>query len=315
MSIAPYLKEIARGRKGARDLSRVQAADLMAQLLRGDLSELELGAFCIAMRIKGETPDELAGFLDALTPHMQRPRSTCPVVVLPSYSGARRQPCLTPLLALHLAQLGQAAGFAVLLHGMQTEDSRVAPQSIIFELNKLADPMKPAWAAIEKILPTRAEPLQAGRAYWLDTADFSPALARLLQVREVLGLRNSAHSLVKMLNPVDAPLTVLVYPYTHPEYRESAAATFLLTGQRALLMRGTEGEPVADTRRLPEIRLAQGGTVQLLQAPQDCADDVATQDCSAVSTAAYSAAVLQGQQPLPSALARQAALIIESLKT
>ena len=74
-------------------------------LMCGDLSELELGAFCIAMCIKGETPDELAGFLDALTPHMQRPRSTCPVVVLPSYSGARRQPCLTPLLALHLAQI------------------------------------------------------------------------------------------------------------------------------------------------------------------------------------------------------------------
>ena len=152
MSIAPYLKEIARGRKGSRDLSREQAADLMAQLLRGDLSELELGAFCIAMRIKGETPQELAGFLDALEPHLQRPRSNCPVVVLPSYSGARRQPCLTPLLALHLARLGQTHGFAVLLHGMQTETSRIDPQSIILEINKLAEPIKSAWAAIKYIV-------------------------------------------------------------------------------------------------------------------------------------------------------------------
>ena len=40
MSIAPYLREIGRGKDGARALSRAQATDLMAQLLDGQLSDL-----------------------------------------------------------------------------------------------------------------------------------------------------------------------------------------------------------------------------------------------------------------------------------
>jgi hypothetical protein len=46
---------------------------------------------------------------------------------------------------------------------------------------------------------------------------------------------------------------VLVSSYTHPEYAASMAATLALTGQRALLLRGTEGEVVADARRTPEM--------------------------------------------------------------
>ena len=65
MSISNYIKEIGRGTKGARSLSREQAADLMGQLLDGQVSDLELGGFCVAMRFKGESAQELAGFLDA----------------------------------------------------------------------------------------------------------------------------------------------------------------------------------------------------------------------------------------------------------
>ena len=65
MSISPFIREIGRGKEGARNLSRAQAHELMGMVLDGKVSDLELGAFCVAMRIKGETPDEMAGFLDA----------------------------------------------------------------------------------------------------------------------------------------------------------------------------------------------------------------------------------------------------------
>ena len=80
------------------------------------------------MRIKGETPDELAGFLDAVQARMTRlPASDRPVVVLPSYNGARRLPVLTPLLALMLAR----KGLPVLLHGSPTEDKRVTSLDVL----------------------------------------------------------------------------------------------------------------------------------------------------------------------------------------
>ena len=65
MSIAKYIKEIGRGKQGARSLTREQAADLLGQVLDGTVTDLEIGGFCLAMRIKGETPEEMAGFLDA----------------------------------------------------------------------------------------------------------------------------------------------------------------------------------------------------------------------------------------------------------
>src|SRR3954465_4557868 len=123
MGISQYIKEIGRGKQGARPLDRAQAADLFGQVLDGTVTGLEVGAFCMAMRIKGETPDEMAGFLDATLPRMQRipTESGKPLGVLPSYNGARRLPALTPLLAVLVAQ----QGFPVAMHGHATESNRV----------------------------------------------------------------------------------------------------------------------------------------------------------------------------------------------
>ena len=105
MGIAGYIKEIGRGRDGARALNRDQAADLMGQVLDGAVTDLEVGAFCLAMRIKGETAQEMAGFLDATRQRLQLvPNEDQHTVVLPSYNGARKLPVLTALLALLLAR-------------------------------------------------------------------------------------------------------------------------------------------------------------------------------------------------------------------
>ena len=128
MGISQYIKEIGRGKDGARALTRDQAADLFGQVLDGTVSDLEVGAFCLAMRIKGETPAEMAGFLDATHARMHRvPAASRPVVVLPSYNGARKLPVLTPLLALLLAR----EGLPVLVHGTATESSRVCASDVL----------------------------------------------------------------------------------------------------------------------------------------------------------------------------------------
>ena len=113
MGISHYIKEIGRGARGAKPLAREQAADLFGQVLDGNVTDLEIGAFCLAMRIKGETPEEMAGFLDATHARLNLlPASERPLIVLPSYNGARKLPVLTPLLALLLAR----ENLAVLVH-------------------------------------------------------------------------------------------------------------------------------------------------------------------------------------------------------
>ncbi len=122
MAISQYIKEIGRGPRGSKPLTREQAADLFGQVLDGSVTDLEIGAFCLAMRIKGETPEEMCGFLDATHQRLARlPATSRPTIVLPSYNGARKLPVLTPLLALLLAR----EGLPVLLHGMRTEARRI----------------------------------------------------------------------------------------------------------------------------------------------------------------------------------------------
>ena len=299
MGISHYIKEIGRGKDGARSLTRAQAADLLGQVLDGSVTDLEVGGFCLAMRIKGETPEEMAGFLDAAQARLQRlPDGGAPTVVLPSYNGARKLPVLTPLLALLLAR----EGAAVLVHGTATEDRRVTSAAV--------------FAALGRPAATRADALRACDCAYLPTELLSPGLKRLLDVRRAVGLRNPAHSLVKLMNPCDGP-ALIVGSYTHPEYAVSMAQTFALVGAHALLLRGTEGEPVADARRMPQMDAFRNGERHLLQAAQEgslASLPELPREVDAASTAAYIREVLDGRKPVPTPIALQVAHILHELQ-
>ncbi len=298
MSISHYIKDIGRGRDGARALSRAHANDLMGQILDGHVTDLELGAFCIAMRIKGETPEEMAGFLDAAHARLQHLGSDSPVVVLPSYNGARKLPVLTPLLAHLLAR----EGLAIVVHGTATESTRITSQEVLHVMGLQA--------------LSQASTVRAGEVVFAPTELLCPGLKRLLDVRRTVGLRNPAHSLVKLMNPTKAVNALLVSSYTHPEYAASMAATFELTGARALLLRGTEGEVVADARRTPQMDafvrgtrtpLVEAQTGSLIKLPE------LPTDIDAVTTAHYIQAVLSGKLPVPAPLATQVQAVLKAL--
>jgi anthranilate phosphoribosyltransferase len=298
MSIGPYIKDIGRGKDGARSLTREQATDLFGQVLDGTVTDLEIGGFCLAMRIKGETPDEMAGFLDATHARLQRlPDNGLTTVVLPSYNGARKLPVLTPLLALLLAR----EGAAVLVHGTATEDRRVSSEAV--------------FAALGQPARSTVGPLRHGECAFLPTEVLHPGLKRLLDVRRVVGLRNPAHSLVKLMNPCTGR-ALIVGSYTHPEYAVSMADTFALVGAHALLLRGTEGEPVADARRTPQMDAFRDGERHLLQPAQEgslAALPDLPRDISAEATAAYIRAVLDGRLPVPTPIALQVAHILQEV--
>jgi anthranilate phosphoribosyltransferase len=290
MGISQYIKEIGRGKQGARPLARAQAADLFGQVLDGTVTDLEIGAFCLAMRIKGETPEEMAGFLDATYARLNLvPAGEKPLVVLPSYNGARKLPVLTPLLAL----LAARRGLPVLIHGTATESNRVFVTHVLEALG-----IRPL-EAIRAIAP--------GEAVYAPTELLCPGLKRLLDVRKAVGLRNSSHSLVKLMNPC-AGDAVVVSSYTHPEYAVAMAAVFELMGSTALLLRGTEGEVVADARRLPQMDgFIRGKRIALEEGRKGTLTDLPDLpgEIDPASTAAYIEDVLQGRKPVPASMALQ----------
>jgi len=296
MGISQYIKAIGRGKDGARSLSREQATDLFGQVLDGSVTDLEIGAFCLSMRIKGETPQEMAGFLDATHQRLALiPAGARPVVVIPSYNGARKLPVLTPLLALLLAR----EGLSVLVHGTATDSSRVDASNVLAALDI------PAQQAINSIAN--------GEVVFVPTGLLCPGLQRLLDVRRVVGLRNPAHSLVKLMNPCMGK-SLIVSSYTHPEYALSMAATFELMQSNALLLRGTEGEVVADARRMPQMEGFLAGQRILLQEAQS--GSLATlpelpKAIDAASTARYIRQVLAGDSPVPPSIAQQIKHIVQ----
>ncbi len=309
MGISAYIKEIGRGKAGARSLSRAAACDLMAQVLDGQVSDLEIGAFCLAMRVKGETTDEMTGFLDAV--HARLPSALAahfgagPVAVLPSYNGARKLPNLTPLLAGLLAQ----RGVSVLVHGPQDDAARTTSAQV---WQALQWPELGRQSASEFVATNTMNSL-ANPCFFIEISDLCPGLATLLAVRRVVGVRNSAHSLVKLMNPLAQAM--VVGSYTHPEYLSLMSEVFVTQGL-AMLLRGTEGEPVADARRCPQMDVFAGGvrsTVQVAQAGSLAVLPQLPTDIGAQATAAYTRAVLAGDLSVPAPIARQVDCIAAGL--
>jgi len=304
MSIAQYIREIGRGKDGRRSLSRVQAQDLMSRVLDGRVEDLELGAFVVAMRIKGESVDELAGFLDAAHERCLRVPTDRPTVVLPSYNGARKLPNLTALLALLLAQ----EGVQVLIHGIDDDEGRVTTAAIFHDLglpfaNDGADVVE-AWR--------RREPV------FCRLAMLSPALARLLDVRRVIGLRNSGHTIAKLLLPCTGGPVLRVVNYTHPDYAELQHAFLAASGADALSLRGTEGEPVADARRTPKFEIYLGGKSRP-ELSSSAQEGVLTElpllprEHDAATTALYIQSVVSGERPAPAPVQRQVESLVAAL--
>ena len=295
MSIAHFIREIGRGKQGARNLSREEARELMTQVLLGSVDPVALGAFCIAMRIKGETAEEMLGFLDAVHAQLQvfTNDELQPVVVLPSYNGSRRLPLLTPLLAKLLANKGHA----VLIHGTHTEDTRVSIQEVLFALG------------IEPTTTTQS--IAKGKVVFAPTRLLCEGLWSLLEVRRQTGLRNSAHSMVKLMNTV-AGNSIQVASYTHPEYAASMQATLEGLKANAVLLRGTEGEPVADPRKMPSMRCFVEGQAfsQLDIAPETVHDSIdIPMGMNAQQTAELINSMIQGHKPVPPPIQAQAELI------
>lgn len=211
---ARFIKEIGRGPNGARALSSEDTRALYSAMLEGRVSDVELGAVLLAYRLKGETAAELAAMLEAAHASFELVKvaaGTYRPVSIPSYNGARKQPNLVPLLALLLAR----EGVPTLVHGVTADAGRVTSAEIFTVLG-----IEPATthAQIEAALAER-------KLAFAPIEVLAPKLARLLALRRIMGVRNSTHTLVKIMQPF-SPAGLRLVNYTHPEYRESLAELF-----------------------------------------------------------------------------------------
>jgi anthranilate phosphoribosyltransferase len=297
MDYAALIREVGRGARGARDLTQAQAQALFGAMLDSAVPELELGALLIALRVKGESADEVAGFLAAMrarTAALAAPPGPR-TVLLPSFNGARKQANLMPLVARLLAR----EGVPVLVFGRHDFDSRVSPFEL---LDALGLPASTSLADAE-------QRLQHDRLAVLPLHLLNPGLNALMALRPRLGLRNSSHSLAKLLDPFPQGRGVRVVAVTHPEYLDSMGAALpglTAGGGRALLMRASEGEAYAHLRRKAHLIGFQDGQAAPLH-PADTADLdwPLSPACEPAANAALIQAMLAGTEAVPARILEQ----------
>jgi anthranilate phosphoribosyltransferase len=298
---ARFIKEIGRGKKGARSLSRDDAYQLYAAMLDGRVSDLELGGIMLAMRIKGESVDEIAGFLEAAQASLvmlDAPPGPYAPVVIPSYNGSRQMANLTPLLALLLAR----EGVPVLMHGVTTDPGRVTTAQILQAMD---------YGVTTDRTQVSAQ-FSANAPVFMAIEELAPRMARLLAMRRILGVRNSTHTLVKLIQPFNCA-ALRLNSYTHPEYLAMLTEYFSSAAPTGygdvFLMRGTEGEAVANAKRAQQIEWFHGRECITLVERQAPVDELPALPISpeAENTAAWIQDVLDDRYPVPPSIAEQVA--------
>jgi len=298
MNFIPFIRELGRGSDGARDLSLEEAQQLYGAMLDEGVPELELGAIAIALRLKGETVDEMVGFMAAVNERLyvlRRPPGRLRPIVVPTYNGARKGANLTPLLALLLRRFH----IPVVVHGLIEGYGRVTTAQIFREFGLMPSA---SLAQAQQLLD------ESGLVY-VPLSILSPGLNSQIALRSRLGLRNSAHSLVKLLDPFKGE-GVLLAAATHPDYLDMMRDFLGVLGMHALLLRGTEGEPFANPNRRPRIEYLREGNCDILFESEH--DSLRTlphlpEACDAKTTADWIKRVLSGEYPLPPPIANQLA--------
>jgi anthranilate phosphoribosyltransferase len=298
MSIARFIKEIASDADNRRDLSEEDAHDLFAAMLDGGVPDMELGACLCALHMKHESATELLGFYRAASERvyaLKPPATALRPLVFATYSGARQEPNLLPLLVLLLRRMG----VPVLMHGTLEGGGRVASAYILRELGVLPG------GSLAQAQKSLDEELLA----FVPTAVLCPGLANLLALRSRLGITNPAHSLVTLLDPIESGGLRMVG--ADRSFELAQLETFLVaTGFDALLMKSTEGELFANPRQRPRIRFfRQGEAVALFEEEMHSARGTPSQPCAvdAVATAAWVKQAMAGQVPIPHPLVNQLA--------
>jgi anthranilate phosphoribosyltransferase len=233
---AETIRILGKGKKGSRSLTQNEAYRAMKMILTDEVLPEQLGAFLMLMRIKEETPEELAGFVLAAREFCHLADNSGLVDLdWATYAGKRRHLPWFILSALLLAE----NGIGVFMHGAEGPASnRLYTEIALSELG-----IKPASSA-----EAARQQLQTGKFSYLALEQFCPKLQDIIELRPILGLRSPVHTLVRLLNPFNAAYSI--QGIFHPSYRsvhQQAAA--LLRQPHMAVLKGEGGE----TERNPDM--------------------------------------------------------------
>jgi anthranilate phosphoribosyltransferase len=210
-----------------RDLSADETAEVLGEIMNGDVSEVQIAGFLIALRTKGETTDELAGLartMRALAAHVPTEREN--LLDTSGTGGGKRTFNVSTTAAL----IAAGAGCAVAKHGNRSATSLSGSADLLEALGARID-LTPEGVArcIE----------QAGFGFMFAPAHHQ-ATRFVIPVRHELAVRTIFNLLGPLTNPAGARRQLI--GVSDASFLEKIAGALARLGvDRALVVAGEDG--------------------------------------------------------------------------
>ncbi len=234
---SPLHQALKRVVEGKESLTRAEASTLFHSILNEQPPELQVAALLGALAARGETPAEIAGFVDVLRAHatslpLTDTERACLVDTCGTggdHSGTFNISTAAALVAAAAEATAGAASLLVAKHGNRAVTSQSGSADVLEALGIPVD-LAPAQAA---------GALRRHRFAFLHAPTHHPLMRAVLPIRRALGVRTVFNLLGPLANPAGAPAQVVGVSSAHlvPVVAEALA---LLDTRHALVVHGTD---------------------------------------------------------------------------
>ena len=238
--------EILTGLIGGRDLTPDAASWAMGQILAGEATSVQIGAFAVALRAKGESVDEIAGLADAML-ERATPVALDPDAVDVVGSGGDR--ANTVNVSTMAAIVTAATGVPVVKHGNRSASSACGT----------ADCLEALGVAIDVPPARQAEVLADAGIVFLFAAIYHPSLRHAAAARRELGVQTTFNFLGPLANPA-RPLAQAV-GVADARMAPLMAGVFASRGTRGLVFHGEDGLDELTTTAPSDVWMIADGQV------------------------------------------------------
>ncbi|WP_036720724.1 anthranilate phosphoribosyltransferase [Paenibacillus harenae] len=249
--ITNLLKEVGRGKRGARDLNYEEALLAAEAILEKKATPAQIGAFFIAERIKMESVEELEAFVAVCRKHAYRTPVHQGLDCAGPYDGRKKTFFATFPTAFLLA----SAGLPVTFHGAAS----LPPKWGV----TLDDLLREAGIDADRL--PREQVLKAASStgvLYVPAEEWCPPLKALRSIRVELGMRTVLNTAEKLIDYAYSPyLTFGVYHNTVFERMAKLATN--LQYEKALIVQGAEGSEDLFIERPTRTYIVENGESRL----------------------------------------------------
>ena len=242
-------------------LSADETAEAMLAIMRGQSTQAQLGGFLMALRTKGETPEELEGMAATMLSLAQPVDPPGPVIDTCGTGGDRAGTLNVSTLS---AIVCAGAGVAVAKHGNRAASSRCGSADL---LEALGVTISLDGAGVRRCLEA------AGIAFMFAPV-FHPAMAHAGVVRGQLRVPTAFNFLGPLTNPARPHAQIV--GVSDPRMLPLVAEVLARRGTRALVFRGDDGlDELTTTGPSHVYHVAEGRAEEGSLAPNDAGLPVA----------------------------------------